>query len=214
MTHNEKAQLDNLFEGLATAIRKDLLDNLLGANRLEVENKSTLALAFKVIDNEWNILEEHEDKEIYANRHKHFIDYHDHVLNQVRSTSPFEFYKIIQGNYGQDYIMNVFAKDSRSLSELMAEVGNKYREAVDKLEETKEANHEEVVFADENNELHNKLKNLLAQVKDVLEELSEGSEATHKHYEIESELASFKIDLFKDLKTQAFYKTVVEPMGK
>lgn len=207
---NKTQQLESVLKEITNAISTEILNSIFKDKALQDE--AMMTLAFKVIDNEWYILEEHSDKAVYENRHKLFIDYHNEILEKFENSSPITFYKHIQDLFGQDYIMDVFAKDKRNIIELMAEVGAKFQNAVDQIEvdtcdcdgecKFKSSDDEKVVVTDENSELHNKLHSLLSEVKDVLLELTEDSEASHKSFNIVTKLAQFKIDLFEDEETQ------------
>lgn len=119
---------NNSLEDSASINKNNLLHSL--GKYLGVAQTASMELALKVISNEWTILEEHEDKAVYENRHKHFIEYHDDVVEKLQKMPYIAFYSFVQEQFGQDYIMNVFAKDKRTLIDLVIEIDNKYKLAV------------------------------------------------------------------------------------
>lgn len=141
--------------------------------------REAFKLGYQMIDSEYAILMEHEDKAIRENWFTHFVEYHDHILEKLVEGGN-TIYTHATHEFGDAYINDVFRQDARSLEEIISIVAETYIKA----EKLKKQHHKK---------LSEKLRMQLHDVIATLNELTIENGSKDKKFTITTEGAVFEI---------------------
>lgn len=100
-----------------------LLNMYLEGFELSIKEESIVELTLKSLDYEWS---RHKRSD---NRSQQFIQLVDSHLHKLENNTIIGFFSILRKKYGQDFMMEVFANDTRTLAQLIYDVGNIYKKS-------------------------------------------------------------------------------------